>query len=305
MDIRINNAAWGTIDPMSVSKSDYVIGPGRPITQSKVDRIRESIISTGLVPKTIEVLKKDDGKLEIIGGRALWLALDNWYGSGDPREYVGVVVAPECTNSALAAIKLNRAQQQLPLVQAINRWASEGLAEYQRLQNLINLYPFVAPGSIALCICTRYDSVAGGLTREIENGQFVADNIVRGELQVEFLNHIFSDFSTQRRYQSLKTNSFVVAGRNRWVAGTFLIDYTGAPGRTRRAPTAPNAALILPQPTAAQPRVTVRGTIRYTLIYEQVAQDDINFPRIPFPQGRGARAAWYNRILDAMGIPRP
>lgn len=304
IDIRINDAGWGTIDPMSVPKADYIIGPGRPITQNKIDRIRESINQVGLIPKSVEARILLDGRVEIIGGRALWMALDGWYGSGDPRQYLGVVIAPDGTSSAHTVIMLNRAQQQLPIVQVIDRWANEGLTEYIQLRNLINLYPFVAPGYIALCICTRFNTVRA-VTREIENGQFVANNVVRGELQAEFLNHLFSDFEEQRRYQSLRTNDFIVLGRNRWVTGTFLIDYTGAPGRTRRAPNTPNAALILPQPAAAQPRVTARGFIRYTLIHDQVVQDDVNFPRKPFRPGRGNRNAWYNDILDRMGIPRP
>ena len=304
IDIKINDTGWGTIDPMSVSKSDYVIGPGRPITREKIEKIRESINQMGLRPKAVTGRFLPDGRIEIIEERALWMALDNWFGSGDPREYVGVVIAPEGTNVALTTVKLNRAQQQYPIVQVINRWANEGLTEYIQLRNLINQYPAVAPGRIALCICTRYNSVHAA-TLDIENGLFVANNMVRGELQCEFLNHLFSDLRDQNRYDSLRTDDFVVLGRDRWVPGTFLIDYTGAPGRTRHAPKAPNAALILPQPGAAQPRVTVRGFIRYTLIYEQVVQDDINFPPKPFRPGRGNRNAWYNTILDRMGIPRP
>ena len=308
IDIRIHDARWTTIDPLTVARTDYIIGTGRPITQNKIDRIRESINQIGLIPNTVEAILRSDGKVEIIDGRALWMAIENWWGSGDPRQYLGVLIAPEGVSEAHITIMLNRAQQQLPLTQAIRRWANEGLSEYVRLRTLMNLYPSVPPGQIALCLCTAFTTVQGGLSREIENGRFVANNPVRGELQVEFLDHLFSDLRNQNRYQSLTADGFIVAGRQRWVAGTFLIDYTGAPGRTRRAPTAPNAALILPNPTSPQPRVTTRGTIRYTLIHDQVVQDDINFPRIPFHRARGTRGrldrtAWNNSILDRMGIP--
>lgn len=303
IDIRINDAGWSTIDPLTVPRADYIIGRGRPITQNKIGRIRESINQIGLIPKSVEARILPDGKVEIIGGRALWMAIDGWYGSGDPREYLGVVIAPETVGITHTAIKLNRAQQQEALLSVINRWADEGLSEYIQLRNLINLYPFVAPGKIALCICTRFTSVRD-MSREIENGQFVANNMIRGQLEAEFMNQLFSDFRDQRRYQSLRTDGFIVCARNRWVTGTFLINYTGAPGRTRHAPTTPNAALILPNPTAPQPAVTTRGFIRYTLIHNQVVQDDINFPKIPFRPGRGSRNAWYDDILDRMGIPR-
>ena len=310
MNIIVNTSAWRSIDPMTRPISDYVIGPGRPITQDKIDRIRESISEVGLITKSVHAVELADGKIEIIDERALWLAIKDWYRSGDPRQYLGVLLAPEGVSSAHITVMLNRAQQKLPLAQVIYRWAHEGLPEYVQLRDLINRYPSVPPGQIALCICTRYNTVQGGLSREIENGQFTADNLVRGELQVEFLDHLFSDLRNQNRYQSLTADGFIVAGRDRWVAGTFLINYTGAPGRTRSVPTTPNTALILPNPSAAQPKVTTRGFIRYTLIYEQVVQDDINFPQIPFHRARGRRGrmdrtTWNNDILDRMGIPRP
>ena len=139
IDIRINDAGWGTIDPMSVPKADYIIGQGRPITRNKIEQIRESINQIGLIPNTVSARILDDGRVEIIDGRALWMALDMWYGSGDPREYLGVVIAPEGVSIAHTTVMLNRAQQQLPLVQAINRWANEGLSEYIQLRNLINM----------------------------------------------------------------------------------------------------------------------------------------------------------------------
>lgn len=305
MNIIINNATWASIDPMSKPIADYVIGTGRPISQNKIERIRRSINEIGLVTKSVHAVETPDGKIEIIDERALWMALDGWYGSGDPRQYLGVLLAPEGTNVPETCVLLNRAQQQYALRQAIIRWANAGLPEYVHLRNLIDLYPFVSPGYIAICLCTRFDSVRGGLTQELEEGRFVANNTVRGELCIEFLNQLFADLNNQRRFEKLHADGFIARTRDRWANGTFLVDYTGAPGRTRRVPGTPNASLILPQPTAPQPRVTARGFIRYTLIHDQVVQDDINFPRIPYNTGRGNRNAWFDSVLDNMGIPRP